>query len=149
MNDIGFIRFGLLRGIGPVGSGRHFLQTAEEVHGEPLLLSTYFKSLKSQRCTNMLEMFEKQSYALHGKTLACIKRQLLWRVVNSYIGGRAGFMVYARVSQHYDIEVITDDDKKHARNIMWSRKQGANKKPDLSGAYCLRTNNTDLSEKAL
>jgi transposase len=29
---------------------------------------------------------------------------------------------YARVSQHYDIEVIADDEKKHARNIMWSRK---------------------------
>jgi transposase len=56
---------------------------------------------------------------------------------------------YARVSQHYDIEVITDDEKKHARNIMWCRKQGANKKPDLSGVYCLRTNSTDLSEKAL
>ncbi|MFT5084212.1 MAG: transposase [Lentisphaeria bacterium] len=56
---------------------------------------------------------------------------------------------YARVSQHYDIEVIADDEKKHARNIMWSRKQGANKKPDLSGVYCLRTNSTDLSEKAL
>jgi hypothetical protein len=51
--------------------------------------------------------------------------------------------------QHYDIEVIADDEKKHARNITWSRKQGANKKPDLSGAYCLRTNSTDLSEKAL
>jgi hypothetical protein len=59
MNDIDFIRFGILRGIGPVDSGRNFLQTAEEVHGEPLLLSTYFKPLKSQRRTNMLEMFEK------------------------------------------------------------------------------------------
>ncbi|MFT5084957.1 MAG: hypothetical protein ACI9Y1_003014 [Lentisphaeria bacterium] len=62
-----------MSGIGPVDSGRHFLQAAEEVHGEPLLLSTYFKPLKSQRRTNMLEMFEKQSYALHGKTLAWLE----------------------------------------------------------------------------
>ena len=45
MNDIDFTRFGLLRCISAVDSGRHFLQTTEEVHGELLPHSTYFKSL--------------------------------------------------------------------------------------------------------
>lgn len=69
MNDIDFIRFGLLRGIGAVDSGRHFLQTRENIHGEHLPLSTYFKSLKSTRRTCMLEMVEKQSYTLHCRSL--------------------------------------------------------------------------------
>jgi hypothetical protein len=47
MNDIDFTRFGLFRVIDTVNSGRHFLQVTEEVHGELLPLSTYFKSLKS------------------------------------------------------------------------------------------------------
>lgn len=70
MNDIDFIRFGLLRVIDTVNSGRHFLQVTEEVHGELLPLSTYFKSLKSPRRTNMLEAIEKQSYMLHCRALA-------------------------------------------------------------------------------
>jgi hypothetical protein len=36
MNDIDFIRYGLLRSISAVDSGRHFIQTTEEVHGELL-----------------------------------------------------------------------------------------------------------------
>ncbi|WP_221902284.1 hypothetical protein [Bathymodiolus platifrons methanotrophic gill symbiont] len=47
LNDIGFIRLGMLRCISLVDSGRHFLQAAEEVHEEQCPLSTYFKSLKS------------------------------------------------------------------------------------------------------
>jgi hypothetical protein len=70
MNDINFTRLGLLRCISAVDSGRHFLQTNEEIHGEPLAHSTYFKSLKSARRMAMLEAIEKQSYALHCETLA-------------------------------------------------------------------------------
>jgi len=70
MNDIDFIRFGLLRCISNVDSGRHFLQTAEHVHDEQIPLSTYFNSLKSARRTRMLEAIEKQSYILHCETLA-------------------------------------------------------------------------------
>jgi hypothetical protein len=70
MNDIDFIRFGLLRGIGAVDSGRHFLQTTEDVHGVILPLSTYFKSLKSPRRTSMLEALEKQSYTSHCRRMA-------------------------------------------------------------------------------
>jgi hypothetical protein len=62
MNDIDFIRLGLLRCISVVDSGRHFLQTTEEIHGELLPHSTYFKSLKSSRRASMLEAIERQSY---------------------------------------------------------------------------------------
>jgi hypothetical protein len=72
MNDIDFIRFGILRCMGTVDSARHFLQTTENVHGEGLPLSTYFKSLKSHRRTSMLEALEKQSYALHCRALASL-----------------------------------------------------------------------------
>ena len=64
MNDIDFIRLGLLRCISAVDSGRHFIQTTEEVHGELLPHSTYFKSLKSSRRTRMLEAIEGQSYKI-------------------------------------------------------------------------------------
>ncbi len=70
MNDIDFIRFGLLRCISLVDSGRHFLQTTEEIHGELLPHSTYFKSLKSSRRANMLEAIERQSYKIHCEDLA-------------------------------------------------------------------------------
>ena len=70
MNDNDFIRFGLLRCISLVDSGRHFLQTTEEIHGELLPHSTYFKSLKSSRRANMLEAIERQSYKIHCEDLA-------------------------------------------------------------------------------
>ena len=70
LNDIDFIRLGILRCIDPVDSGRHFLQTTQEVHDERLPHSTYFKSLKSARRTSMLEAVERQSYTLHCVTLA-------------------------------------------------------------------------------
>jgi hypothetical protein len=69
LNDIDFIWLGLLRCISTVDSGRHFLQTNEEIYGQMLPHSTYFKSLKSRRRTRMLEAFEQQSYQLHFETL--------------------------------------------------------------------------------
>ncbi|WP_221896187.1 hypothetical protein [Bathymodiolus japonicus methanotrophic gill symbiont] len=63
------IRLGLLRCISVVDSGRHFLQTNEQIYGQLLPHSTYFKSLKSHRRTSMLEAFEQQSYHLHAETL--------------------------------------------------------------------------------
>ncbi len=69
LNDIDFIRLGLLRCISAVDSGRHFLQTNEGIYGQLLPHSTYFKSLKSPRRTSMLEAFEQQSYRLHHETL--------------------------------------------------------------------------------
>ena len=47
MNDIDFIRLGLLRCISVVDSGRHFLQTTEEIHGELLPHSTSTLNLLS------------------------------------------------------------------------------------------------------
>ena len=69
LTDIDFIHLGILRCISVVDSGRHFLQTNEELYGQQLPHSTYFKSLKSHRRTSMLEAFEQQSYQLHGETL--------------------------------------------------------------------------------
>ena len=69
LKDIDFIRLGLLRCISAVDSGRHFLQTNEEIYGQLLPHSTYFKSLKSHRRSHMLEAFERQSYQLHAETL--------------------------------------------------------------------------------
>ena len=56
---------------------------------------------------------------------------------------------YARVSQYYDIEVLADDEKKHAVKILWSHTPEMNKQSDSAGVYCLRSNVTDLSEEAL
>jgi hypothetical protein len=69
MNDIDFTRFGLMRCLSTVNSGRHFLQTADNIHDEQLPLSTYFNSLKSPRRRKMLEALEEQSYQLHANTL--------------------------------------------------------------------------------
>ncbi len=35
LNDVDFIRLGILRCISSVDSGRHFLQTADEIHDQP------------------------------------------------------------------------------------------------------------------
>jgi hypothetical protein len=69
LKDVDFIELGLLRCISIVDSGRHFLQTADELYGEQRPLSTYFNSLKSSRRTNMLEAVEQQSYKIHCETL--------------------------------------------------------------------------------
>ncbi len=69
LNDLDFIRLGLLRCISVVDSGRHFLQINEDIYGQLLPHSTYFKSLKSPRRTSMLKAFEQQSYQLHCEVL--------------------------------------------------------------------------------
>ncbi|GFO72037.1 hypothetical protein BJAS_P1948 [Bathymodiolus japonicus methanotrophic gill symbiont] len=75
LKDIDFIRLGLLRCISVVDSGRHFLQTNEQIYGQLLPHSTYFKSLKSHRRTSMLEAFEQQSYHLHSEH--CYRKALI------------------------------------------------------------------------
>ena len=54
-----------------------------------------------------------------------------------------------RVAQDYSINVFPDDDKKNALKITWERTHQANKKDELSGVYCLRSNVTQWSEKTL
>jgi transposase len=56
---------------------------------------------------------------------------------------------YARIAKDYDIEVVADDEKKHALNITWSIKPARETQASLSGVYCLRTTVTDLSEQEL
>ena len=70
LNDIDFVRLGLLRSISAVDSGRHFLQITQDVHGEQCPHSTYFKSLHSSRRASMLEALDKQSYQLHCQRMA-------------------------------------------------------------------------------
>ena len=48
MSDIDFLRLGLLRCISVVDSGRHFLQTTEEIHGELLPHSPTLNHLSLQ-----------------------------------------------------------------------------------------------------
>ena len=69
LNDIDFVRLGLLRSISAVDSGRHFLQITQDVHGELCPHSTYFKSLHSSRRASMLEALDKQSYQLHCQSM--------------------------------------------------------------------------------
>ena len=70
MSDVNFIKYGILRCIGRVNSGRDFLQTASDIHDEAIPLSTYFNSLKSSRRMQMLESIEEGSYTLHCEMLA-------------------------------------------------------------------------------
>jgi hypothetical protein len=72
MSDIDFIRFGVMRCLSAIDSGRHFIQIAKEIHDESLPHSTYFKSLHSKRRMNMLEAVEAHSYRLHSEELALL-----------------------------------------------------------------------------
>ena len=74
--DLDFTYLGILRCIDTVDSGRHFLQVSEEIHGELCPHSTYFKSLKSKRRSDMLEALEKQSYLIHCELLESTKSRL-------------------------------------------------------------------------
>lgn len=65
LTDIDFVRLGFLRCMSLVDSGLHFLQNTMDIHNEQIPTSTYFNSLKSSRCANMLQAIEQQSYQLH------------------------------------------------------------------------------------
>lgn len=67
--DTDFIRLGLYRCITVVDSGRHFLQTTDDIHDEKIPLTTYFNALASPRRTNMLTAVEQQSYQLLSQML--------------------------------------------------------------------------------
>jgi len=70
LSDTDFVRLGVLRAISIVDSGRHFLQNNKDFYSDHIAHSTYFKSLKSTRRTEMLEAVEIQSYALQCEQLA-------------------------------------------------------------------------------
>ena len=67
--DNDFIRLGIIRCISSVDSGRHFLQTADDIYDEHIPSSTYFNALKSPRRANMFKAVERQSYQLHCERL--------------------------------------------------------------------------------
>jgi len=54
-----------------------------------------------------------------------------------------------RVSSHYTIEVIIDEDTQNAIDIQWSRNEEAEKKAADAGRYCLRSSLVDWSEEKL
>jgi len=69
LSDNDFIRLGIIRCISTVDSGRHFLQTADDIYDEHIPQSTYFNALKSSRRANMLKAVERQSYQQHCESL--------------------------------------------------------------------------------
>ncbi|WP_221896761.1 hypothetical protein [Bathymodiolus japonicus methanotrophic gill symbiont] len=56
LKDIDFIRLGLLRCISVVDSGRHFLQTNEQIYGQLLPRSTYFKCNYSAKLSSSMKL---------------------------------------------------------------------------------------------
>ena len=72
IDDVTFLRHGLLRCISPVHSGRHYLQVTDEIVDETICHSSYFNALKSSRRMNMVKATEKQSYQLQSKALSSL-----------------------------------------------------------------------------
>ncbi len=72
IEDPHFIRHGLLRCISLVHSGRHYLQTTDEVYNEIIPHSTYFNALKSSRRTDMVKAIENQSYQLQTEMMSSL-----------------------------------------------------------------------------
>jgi len=69
LSDADFTCFGLLRCLSTIDSGHHFLQVMDDVHQQPMPVSTYFNALKSSRRADMLEAVEQQSYQRHCEQL--------------------------------------------------------------------------------
>ena len=72
MNDVDFSLHGILRVLSAARSGRHYLQTTNEVYEKNIFHSSYFNALKSTRRMNMMKSLEKQSYQLHCTTLSSL-----------------------------------------------------------------------------
>ena len=72
IDDITFIRHGILRCISAVHSGRHYLQLTDEIHDEAICHSSYFNALKSSRRMNRVKAIEKQSYSIHDEALSSL-----------------------------------------------------------------------------
>jgi hypothetical protein len=64
VTDLDFVNSGISRCITIADSGRHFLQTSEEL-GEKITHSNYYVNLKSRRRTDMLKAVEEQSYRIN------------------------------------------------------------------------------------
>jgi len=64
VTDLDFVNSGISRCITIADSGRHFLQTSEEL-GEKITHSNYYVNLKSRRRTDMLKAVEEVSYRIN------------------------------------------------------------------------------------
>lgn len=64
VTDLNFVNAGILRCLTIADSGRHFLQTSEEL-GEKMTHSNYYVNLKSRRRTDMIKAVEEQSYKIN------------------------------------------------------------------------------------
>ena len=72
IDDLSFMRHGLLRCISSVHSGRHYLQITDEIYNESICHSSYFNSVKSKRRMDMVKAVEKQSYQLQEDALSSL-----------------------------------------------------------------------------
>ena len=72
IDDVTFLRHGILRCISPAHSGRHYLQITDEIIDETICHSSYFNALKSRRRMNMIKATQKQSYQLQNKALSSL-----------------------------------------------------------------------------
>ncbi|MGK0441591.1 MAG: hypothetical protein ACJA0N_001391, partial [Pseudohongiellaceae bacterium] len=72
IDDVTFLRHGLLRCMSPAHSGRHYLQITDEIVDEAICHSSYFNALKSLRRMKMVEATEKQSYQLQSQALSSL-----------------------------------------------------------------------------
>lgn len=72
IDDVSFLRHGLLRCMSPAHSGRHYLQITDEIVDESICHSSYFNALKSPRRMKMVEATEKQSYQLQSQALSSL-----------------------------------------------------------------------------
>ena len=72
IDDVTFLRHGLLRCMSHAHSGRHYLQITDEIVDETISHSSYFNALKSSRRMKMVEAIEKQSYQLQSEALSSL-----------------------------------------------------------------------------
>jgi len=72
LDDITFTHHGILRVMSASHSGRHYLQTTNEIYNESICHSSYFNALKSKRRMKMMIALEKQSYQIHTETLSAL-----------------------------------------------------------------------------
>jgi len=72
IDDVTFLLHGLRRGLSPVNSGRHYLQTTSETYDDTIHHSSYFNALKSPRRMEMVKAAEQQSYQLQNKILSSL-----------------------------------------------------------------------------
>ncbi|MCK5774891.1 MAG: transposase [Bacteroidales bacterium] len=72
VSDLDFVNAGIFRCMTIADSGRHFLQTSEEL-GAKMSHSNYYVNMKSRRRTEMINATEKQSYKIVKQQMQSLK----------------------------------------------------------------------------